>query len=108
MSTYKPNIRTLPFVFIAIFGILIIYDAGLEQEKIVPEIISETLSLDIQNTPNIQSRSIHTVEQGENLSLIFEKYKVSLNNTYKIFREDKSGEIKNIRPGDRLEFISAS
>ena len=107
MSTYKPNIRTLPFVFIAIFGILIIYDAGLEQEKIVPEIISETLPLDIQNAPNIQSRSIHTVEQGENLSLIFEKYKVSLNNTYKIFREDKSGEIKNIRPGDRLEFISS-
>ena len=107
MSTYKPNIRTLPFVFIAIFGILIIYDAGLEQEMIVPEIISETLSLDIQNAPNIQSRSIHTVEQGENLSLIFEKYKVSLNNTYKIFREDKSGEIKDIRPGDRLEFISS-
>ena len=86
---------------------MIIYDAGLEQEKIVPEIISETLSLEVQNAPNIQSRSIHTVEQGENLSLIFEKYKVSLNNTYKIFREDKSGEIKNIRPGDRLEFISS-
>ena len=107
MSNYKPNIKTLPFVILAIFGILLIYDTGLEQEKIIPEKISETLSLDIQNAPKIQSRNIHLVEQGENLSLIFEKYNVPLNDTYQIFRKDKSDEIKNIIPGDRLEFISS-
>ena len=98
MSNYKPNIKTLPFVILAIFGILLIYDTGLEQEKIIPEKISETLSLDIQNAPKIQSRNIHLVEQGENLSLIFEKYNVPLNDTYQIFRKDKSDEIKNIIP----------
>jgi len=107
VSNYKPNIKTLPFVILAIFGILLIYDTGLEQEKIIPEKISETLSLDIQNAPKIQSRNIHLVEQGENLSLIFEKYNVPLNDTYQIFRKDKSDEIKNIIPGDRLEFISS-
>ena len=46
------------------------------------------------------------MKSGENLSVIFEKYKVSLNTTYKIFRKDKSGEVKNIQPGNRLEFTS--
>tara|TARA_B100000965_G_scaffold403697_1_gene432499 strand:+ start:984 stop:2177 length:1194 start_codon:yes stop_codon:yes gene_type:complete len=86
---------------------MLIYEAGLEKEKIVPEIITESLSFDIQNYQNIQSRNIHIVEEGENLSLIFEKYRVSLNDTYKIFREDRSGEVKNIKPNDRLEFISS-
>ena len=106
MNTYKPNVRTLPFVFFAILGILFIYDAGLELEEVEPEVISETLSLNIQNDQNIQSKDIHIVKQGENLSLIFEKYRVSLNKTYKFFRKDASGEVKNIKPGDRLEFIS--
>ena len=106
MSSYRPNIKILPFVLIAIFVILLIYDAGLEREKIVPEKISNTLSLNITNTPKTLSRDIHIVKQGENLSLIFEKYRVSLNDTYKVFKKDKSDEIKNIKPNDRLDFIS--
>jgi len=72
----------------------------------LPEIISETISLSTQNTPSVQTKKIHTVQEGENLSLIFEKYKVSLNDTYKIFREDKTNEIKNILPNNRIEFLS--
>ena len=106
MNTYKPNVRTLPFILFAILGVFFIYDAGLELEEVEPEVISETLSLNIQNDQNIQSKDIHIVKQGENLSLIFEKYRVSLNKTYKFFRKDASGEVKNIKPGDRLEFIS--
>ena len=106
MSTYRPNAKTLPFVFLGLFGILYIYDAGLEKEEILPEIISETISLSTQNTPSVQTKKIHTVQEGENLSLIFEKYKVSLNDTYKIFREDKTNEIKNILPNNRIEFLS--
>jgi len=105
VTTYRPSIKTLPFVLLAILGILYIYDAGLEQEKIKPEIVSETLSLLPKNNSNFQTKNIHTVQDGENLSLIFEKYKVSLNNTYKIFKKDKSGEVKNILPNDRLEFL---
>ena len=106
MSTYRPNAKTLPFVFLGLFGILYIYDAGLEKEEILPEIISETISLSTQNTPSVQTKKIHTVQEGENLSVIFEKYKVSLNDTYKIFREDKTNEIKNILPNNRIEFLS--
>ena len=98
MSTYKPNAKILPFVLLALLGILFIYDAGVEQEIVSPEIISETLLLPSQNTSSIQTKKIHIVQEGENLSLIFEKYRVSLNNTYKIFREDKSNEVKNILP----------
>ena len=106
MSTYRPNIKTWPFVLLALVGILFIYDAGVEQETAAPEIISETLLLPNQNTPSMQNKKIHVVQEGENLSLIFEKYQVSLNNTYKIFRKDESNEVKNILPNDRLEFLS--
>ena len=105
MTSYRPSAKTLPFVLLGLFGILYIYDAGLEQEKILPEIVSETISVPTQNTPSVQTRKIHIVQEGENLSVIFEKYNVSLNNTYKIFREDKTNEIKNILPNDRLEFL---
>ena len=106
MSTYQPNAKTLPFVLLAIISILLIYDAGMEEEIVSSEVISETLLLPNQNISSIQTKKIHIVEEGENLSLIFEKYKVSLNNTYKIFRKDKSDEVKNILPNDRLEFLS--
>ena len=105
MTSYRPSAKTLPFVLLGLFGILYIYDAGLEQEKILPEIVSETISVPTQNTPGVQTRKIHIVQEGENLSVIFEKYNVSLNYTYKIFREDKTNEIKNILPNDRLEFL---
>ena len=105
MTSYRPSAKTLPFVLLGLFGILYIYDAGLEQEKILPEIVSETISVPTQNAPGVQTRKIHIVQEGENLSVIFEKYNVSLNNTYKIFREDKTNEIKNILPNDRLEFF---
>ena len=106
MRTSKSTPKTLPFVLLALIGILLIYDAGVEQEIVSPEIISETLLLPKQNTAKIQTKKIHIVQEGENLSLIFEKYQVSLNDTYKIFRKDKSNEIKNILPNDRLEFLS--
>jgi len=105
VSTYIPNAKILPFVLLALLSILFIYDAGVEQEIVSPEIISETLLLPSQNTSSIQTKKIHIVKEGENLSLIFEKYQVSLNNTYKIFRKDKSDAVKNILPNDRLEFI---
>jgi hypothetical protein len=46
------------------------------------------------------------LSNGENLSLIFEKYKVPLNETYKIFKKDSANEVKNILPNDRIEFLS--
>ena len=106
MSTYKPNIKILPFILLAVFGVLLIYDAGVEQEEVPSEIITETLSLPTQSIPSIQTKKIHTVKDGENLSLIFEQYKVPLNETYKIFKKDIANEVKNILPNDRIEFLS--
>ena len=106
MSTYKPNTKILPFILLAVFGVLLIYDMGVEQEEAPSEIITETLSLPTQSIPGIQTKKIHIVEDGENLSLIFEKYKVPLNETYKIFRKDSANEVKNILPNDRIEFLS--
>ena len=71
MAAYRPSIKTLPIVFLAILGILYIYDVGLEQEKIKPEIVLETLTLPPINNANFQTKNIHTVQEGENLSLIF-------------------------------------
>ena len=105
MSTYKPNTKILPFILLAVFGVLLIYDMGVEQEEAPSEIITETLSLPTQSIPSIQTKKIHTVKDGENLSLIFEKYKVPLNETYKIFRKDSANEVKNILPNDRIEFL---
>ena len=106
MSTYKPNIKILPFILLAVFGVLLIYDAGVEQEEVSSEIITETLSMPTQSIPSIQTKKIHTVKDGENLSLIFEQYKVPLNETYKIFKKDIANEVKNILPNDRIEFLS--
>ena len=106
MSTYKPNIKILPFILLAVFGVLLIYDAGVEQEEVPSEIITETLSMPTQSIPSIQTKKIHTVKDGENLSLIFEQYKVPLNETYKIFKKDIANEVKNILPNDRIEFLS--
>jgi murein DD-endopeptidase MepM/ murein hydrolase activator NlpD len=105
VTSYRPSAKTLPFVLLGLFGILYIYDAGLEQEIILSEIVSETISVPTKNTPGVQTRKIHIVQEGENLSVIFEKHNVSLNNTYKIFREDRTNKIKNILPNDRLEFL---
>ena len=106
MTSYRPNAKTLPFIFLGLFAILYIYDAGLEQEEVEPNIVSETIAISIQDMPSVLTRKIHIVQEGENLSVIFEKYKVSLNDTYKIFRKDKNNEVKNILPNNRLEFLS--
>ena len=106
MTSYRPNAKTLPFIFLGLFAILYIYDAGLEQEEVEPDIVSETIAIPTQDMPSVLTRKIHIVQEGENLSVIFEKYKVSLNDTYKIFRKDKNNEIKNILPNNRLEFLS--
>lgn len=106
MTSYRPNAKTLPFIFLGLFAILYIYDAGLEQEEVEPDIVSETIAISAQDMPSVLTRKIHIVQEGENLSVIFEKYKVSLNDTYKIFRKDKNNEIKNILPNNRLEFLS--
>mgnify|MGYP006082010983 CR=1 FL=1 len=101
----KPNIKILPYVVVALFSALIIVDSALEgEEKGQEAIFIETMEAIETKSPNIQSKDIHIVQEGENLSVIFERYGVPLNTTYKIFRKDRKGVVKNIQPGNRLEF----
>ena len=44
------------------------------------------------------------MKDGENLSIIFEDYRVPLNTVYKILKLDRSNELRNIRPGDEIKF----
>ena len=55
MSTYRPNIKTWPFVLLALVGILFIYDAGVEQETAEPENYYE-------NLPEIKDKDIFILE----------------------------------------------
>ena len=103
----KPNLKMLPYVILAIIIAFIIFDSGAEKENISQEIIIETKEIPESYETNIDTKEIHLVKSGENLSIIFEKYKVPLNSTYQIFRKDNKGQIKNIQPGDRLEFTWA-
>lgn len=103
----KPNLKMIPYVILAIIIAFIIFDSGAEKENISQEIIIETKEIPESYEANIDTKEIHLVKSGENLSIIFEKYKVPLNSTYQIFRKDKKGQIKNIQPGDRLEFTWA-
>ena len=103
----KPNLKMLPYVILAIIITFIIFDSGAEKENISQEIIIETKEIPESYEANIDTKEIHLVKSGENLSIIFEKYKVPLNSTYQIFRKDNKGQIKNIQPGDRLEFTWA-
>ena len=75
-----------------------------ESDRERVEEINQMGSLQASQLNQVLTKEIHVVQSGENLSVIFEKYKITLNVTYQIFREDKSGEIKNLQPGDRLEF----
>ena len=101
----KPNTKMLPYGALASILALMIYGSALESTEAEQELVTESNEMLVIKAEKIETREIHVVQEGENLSVIFEQYRVPLNSTYKIFRKDKSGEIKNIMPGDRLEFI---
>ena len=99
-------IKILPYGLLALFTVLVVYDPSLDARQLENNQVSQIAEISTQGLANNQMKELHIVKSGENLSVIFEKYRVSLNTTYQIFRKDKSGEVKNIQPGNRLEFIS--
>ena len=103
--TVKPNFKMLPFGICALIIVVTIFDYGLEAEQVTNNDVIQVVEIAERNYAAMHTKDIHFVKEGENLSIIFEQYRVPLNATYQIFRQDKSDEIKNIKPGDRLEFI---
>ena len=97
--------KILPYGCFALLAVLIIFDASVDAEQVNINQVNEVKEIPLKGLVELKTKDIHIVQSGENLSVIFEKYKISLNTTYQIFRQDKSGQVKNIQPGDRLEFI---
>jgi len=99
-------IKIIPFGLLALLTVLAAYDPTIDVRKLENAQVTQVAEISTQELSNNKIKELHIVKSGENLSVIFEKYKVSLNTTYQIFRKDKSGEVKNIQPGNRLEFTS--
>ena len=99
-------IKIIPFGLLALFTVLAAYDPTIDVRQLENAQVTQVAEISTQELSNNKIKELHIVKSGENLSVIFEKYKVSLNTTYQIFRKDKSGEVKNIQPGNRLEFTS--
>tara|TARA_B100001059_G_scaffold234339_1_gene276617 strand:- start:66 stop:1313 length:1248 start_codon:yes stop_codon:yes gene_type:complete len=97
-------LRKISFLLSTLLVVLVIFITGVEIEEKIPEVIEEkNIEFNLLPPPNL-SKDLHTVSDGENLSIIFEKYKVPLNTSFKIYKQDIFGEIKNIKAGDSLEF----
>ncbi|MDA9146819.1 peptidoglycan DD-metalloendopeptidase family protein [Gammaproteobacteria bacterium] len=73
-------------------------DDSLPEERIE---ISEKLN---EQVSDLFSYRIHEVLNGENLSIIFEEFRLPLNTAYKIFRLDKNNLLSKIKPGDEMKF----
>lgn len=105
MIGFKKIPKKLIFIVFTISVILIflIYIDDSSHKPLPSEIIKETESTKYE-IDIIKSSDFYEVADGENISIIFEKFKVPLNTAYKIFRLDKKGQLTNIKPGDEMVF----
>ncbi len=96
--------KLISIVFtISVILIFLIYIDDSSHKALPSEIIKETESTKYE-IDIIKSSDFYEVADGENISIIFEKFKVPLNTAYKIFRLDKKGQLTNIKPGDEMVF----
>ena len=93
MLLIKNSWATLSYGLLALFVVLIIVDVGSESEIKKVEEINEMRVIPALELNQIPSKEIHVVQSGENLSVIFEKYKVTLNSTYQIFNAPDSSSL---------------
>ncbi|MDA7697277.1 peptidase M23, partial [Gammaproteobacteria bacterium] len=98
-----PKRAVLVSFAVSIVLILMLYvDIETYESLPVEEIeFTEKFSTPLEQTKTYQ---MHEVQDGENLSIIFEKFSVPLNTAYKIFRLDSKNIIANIKPGEKMLF----
>jgi murein DD-endopeptidase MepM/ murein hydrolase activator NlpD len=100
----KVPTKAILFTFlISIFFILLLYEDFSTYESLPEEVIEASESYK-NPTSEILSYQIHEVKDGENLSIIFEEFKVPLNTAYRIFRLDEKKLLSKIMPGDKMRF----
>jgi murein DD-endopeptidase MepM/ murein hydrolase activator NlpD len=70
----------------------------------LPEELIEISEAYENQDSQVLTYQFHEVKNGENLSIIFEDFKVPLNTAYRIFRLDEKKLLSKIRPGDKMRF----
>ena len=100
----SPVKLVLSCFLISITFILLIYTDSVLNKPLPIEDVTISENFD-EKLPKIKNKTMHKVEKGESLSVIFEEKKVPLNTAYKIFNADKKNILSTINPEDIMEFI---
>jgi len=91
-------------IFILFIGFILLVNLDLKNNPQLPEEdVFESEEI-ITTAAAFKSYDFYTVKEGENLSIIFEEFKVPLNTAYKIFRKDSNGSLRDVRPGNKMIF----
>ena len=98
-----PTKSILLIFLLSIFLIILLYADFITDDSLPEERIEITESFN-EEISEVLSYRIHEVMDGENLSIIFEEFKVPLNTAYRIFRLDKNNLLSKIKPGDEMKF----
>ena len=100
----KVPVKSVLIAFLlSIFLIMLLYADFITDDSLPEERIEITESFN-EEISEVLSYRIHEVMDGENLSIIFEEFKLPLNIAYRIFRLDKNNLLSKIKPGDEMKF----
>ena len=100
----KVSLNYVLGVFLILVSFILLVNLDIKNNPELPvEDIFESEEI-VNTSPDSVSYDFYTVKEGENLSIIFEEFKMPLNTAYKIFRQDKNGSLRNIRPGNKMRF----
>ena len=107
MIEYKRiSFKYVVFAFLAAACLIILLsiDRKINEAPPVEDIFIEELYEPEQEI--VETSSIHEVKDGENLTIIFEDYNISLNTVYQILKLDRENEneLRDIKPGDEIKF----
>jgi murein DD-endopeptidase MepM/ murein hydrolase activator NlpD len=98
-----PTRMVLLLFLISIILILLLYVDTSTDDSLPEELIEISEAYENQDS-QVLTYQFHEVKNGENLSIIFEDFKVPLNTAYRIFRLDEKKLLSKIRPGDKMRF----
>ena len=99
-----PTRMVLLSFLISIILILLLY-VDISTDDSLPEELIEISEAYENQDSQVLTYQFHEVKNGENLSIIFEDFKVPLNTVYRIFRLDEKKLLSKISPGDKMRFV---
>ncbi|MEL0238414.1 MAG: peptidoglycan DD-metalloendopeptidase family protein [Gammaproteobacteria bacterium] len=100
----KVPTRTVLLSFLMSIILILLLYVDISTDDSLPEELIEISEAYENKVSQVLTYQIHEVKNGENLSIIFEDYKVPLNTAYRIFRLDEKKLLSKIRPGDKMIF----